>query len=76
VIPIGDPLLNGWHTEYDFKLKDNFIYEPNNLQEYADSWYLVMKMYVYGITYLKDYQQKYLLISLLNHCMPMLLFLN
>ena len=48
VIPIGEPLPNGWYTSYIFKPLKQFKYEPGDIKEYGDTFILMLNMYSFG----------------------------
>lgn len=58
VIGLGKPLENGWHSEYMFKEKPEYSYEENDLEQYAETWSICMKIYGYGENFLKAFQSK------------------
>lgn len=57
VIPLGDPLPNGWHTDYAFKPYPQFIYEDSEIKEYKELWFLCMIMLSFGHGSMKNFQK-------------------
>ena len=57
VIPQGEPLNNGWYNNYVFEFKSEYQYEENDKEEYKKLWFIALKIYAYGESYLKKYQQ-------------------
>ena len=49
IIPIGEPLSNGWYTSYIFKPLDKFKYEEGEVEEYGDTYIIAIKIYSFGL---------------------------
>lgn len=58
VTPTGELLENGWYSGYKFEPYSQFKYEADDLKEYADTWGIAIKIYVYGESYFKEFTQK------------------
>lgn len=58
VIPVGDPEPNGWHSSYNFKLFDKYIYQENDLKEYSEGFMNAISMYGFGKTLFKGFLAK------------------
>lgn len=58
IIPVGDPLPNGWYTKYRFEPKPEYKYNNATIAEYRELYFLSMSILVYGEVYLKVFRQK------------------
>ena len=56
VIPIGEPLSNGWYTKYQFEPHEKYNYNPGDVEEYGRMYFISMNIYGYGEVHLKRFQ--------------------
>lgn len=57
IIPLGDPLPNGWYSRYRFEPFPQYKYSHTSVDEYRKLYFLSMSIWAYGETFIQKYQR-------------------